>query len=146
HAGIARGHRRQVAYGPEVGVKLKALAQSYVDTGESAANRRGHRSLQPNSGALDRFDQLAGNVFLVLPVCFRTGGEGFPPDLGAGSVEDTYCSAGNFRSDPVSRDQRNPVSCHRLRSYFALDFALTGLGFSSFVISLSSSEWNSLTS
>src|SRR5438874_3253093 len=78
HAGIARGQGRQVAYGTEVGKKLKLLAQSHIDAGKPAADRRCYWPFQAQPGALDRLRQLLGNVFAILGKRFRARGKSLP--------------------------------------------------------------------
>jgi hypothetical protein len=60
----------------------------HVDAGEAAADRSGDRSFQSDAGALDRFDQFLGNVFLVFFKGFGAGGKLFPYELDAGRFED----------------------------------------------------------
>src|SRR5438552_16879139 len=75
---------RQVKNGAKIRVKLEALAQFDIDTGEPATNRRSHRTLQSNSRALDRFDQLSRNVFVIFLVGVSARLESLPFELQAG--------------------------------------------------------------
>src|SRR5438445_1486028 len=84
NAGIASGDMRQVTNGAKIRVKLEALAQFDIDTGEPATNRRSYRTLQSNSRALDRFDQLSRNVFVIFLVGVSARLESFPFELQAG--------------------------------------------------------------
>src|SRR5208282_6038956 len=83
-ARIASGNMRQVADRPEVGEKFEALAQFDIDAGEAAADGRGHRTLQSDTGALDRFAEFFGNVIVVRLKGFGAGGEAFPFEFDAG--------------------------------------------------------------
>src|SRR5437899_3107343 len=84
NVGIASGDMRQVTNGAKIRVKLEALAQFDIDTGEPATNRRSHRTLQSNSRALDRFDQLSRNVFVIFLVGVSARLESLPFELQAG--------------------------------------------------------------
>ena len=81
------------------------LAEFNVDAGKTAADGRGHRTLQAHTGALDRVDQLLGNVF---PVFFKSLGAGFvglPFELDAGSFENAHRRPRHFGSDAIAGDE-----------------------------------------
>ena len=103
--GITRRNVRQIADGTEVGVELELLAQRDVDAGKAATDGRGHRPLQGDAGALNRFDDLFGDVLPVLLESVGAYGEGFPFELDAGGFEDADGCVGNFRPDAVAGDE-----------------------------------------
>ena len=102
---IARGNMRQVADRPEVGEEFEALAQFDVDAGEAAADGRSHRTLQSDAGALDRFAEFFGNVFVVLLKGFGAGGEAFPFEFDASSFEHANRGLDDFRADAVAGNE-----------------------------------------
>ena len=77
-AGIPGRNMGQVLDRTEVGVELELLAQGNVDTGEAAADRRGHWPFQSDPRAFDGVDQFLGNVFVVLWQTPRRRPEKFP--------------------------------------------------------------------
>ena len=110
HAGIAGRNVRQVVNGTKVGVELELLAQGHVDAGEASAHRRGHRSLQADPGAFDRFDQFLGNVFVVLGKGLGARLKNFPIELYPGRFKDANRRLGNFRPDAIARNECDFVS------------------------------------
>src|SRR2546429_5824264 len=81
---IASGDMRQIANGAEIRIKLEALAQFDINAGKAATDRRSYRTLQSNSRALDRFDQLSRNVFVIFLVGVSARLESLPFELQAG--------------------------------------------------------------
>src|SRR5207237_8697447 len=55
-AWIAGRKSGQIHDRSHIRVQLELFAQRHVDAGESAADRRRYRSLEPDTGALERFD------------------------------------------------------------------------------------------
>ena len=101
-AGIARGHRRQIADGPEVGEQLKLLAQRHVDAGKAAADGRRHRAFQSNMGALNGLGEFFGDVLFVLFEGFGAGSETFPLELDAGSFQDADTRVHDLGPDAIA--------------------------------------------
>src|SRR5208283_5354733 len=104
-ARVTRRDMRQVAYGPKVGEEFEALAQLDVDAGEAAADRRSHRTLQSDAGALDRFAEFLGNVFVILLKSFGPGRKAFPLKLNSGGFDHANRSLNHFGTDAVAGDE-----------------------------------------
>ena len=106
---VACGDVRQVPDRTEVGVQLKMFSEFDVNAGEASANRRGHRPLQPNTGALDGVDQLFWDVFPILFISLSSGFVNLPLELHARGFQNAHGRLSNFRADAIAGNESNLV-------------------------------------
>ncbi len=109
HAVVPGLHRRNVPDRPQVDEQVERLAQPDVDAGESAADRRRHRSLQGDLVTADRIEQLRRQRVAVLLEREHAGQVRFPLGLETGAVENPDNGRRDLGADAVAGNERDGV-------------------------------------
>jgi hypothetical protein len=102
---IPRRHVRQRPHGPQVRVEIERLAQADVDGGEALADGRRDRAFERDLVALDRFEEVGGQRVAELFQRLRARVVRLPLDLDARRLDDPHHGGGDFRPDPVARNE-----------------------------------------
>src|SRR5581483_9716037 len=105
HAGVARRYAWQIADGTKVTEQLEFLAQRHIDAGKPLADRRGHRTFEANTVALDGSQKFLGKIFLILRVSFGAGGMAFPLEFSACGLKNAHNCVGYFWADSVAGNE-----------------------------------------
>ena len=119
HAAKEGANARIILAGADAGVQLEFLAELHVDAAKTLAHRRGDGGLQGTVRAADagqqRFRQRgAGPFHDIDPRLLRV-----PGNLHARGVDAHPCRLGQFRTCPITKNQRHIV-CHRAKPHWNL--------------------------
>src|SRR4030095_8638972 len=102
---IATGNVRQGSNRPQVRVKIERFTQTNVDRRKAFAHRRGDRALESHLVPLNRFNQFVRQSLAGFIESLLAGDVSFPFDLDTGCFDDAHDGGGDFRSNPIARNQ-----------------------------------------
>jgi hypothetical protein len=115
HSAEAGGHPLQVADGPD-GVEVEALAEAHVDGDEPLSDGRGAWPLERHPVLADGIQRLLRQHVLPVLEGAESGPTLHPGDRRVGRLQDPPDSLGDFRSDPIPRDDHHLMLIHRMAS------------------------------